>query len=44
MPAMSTKVMRVGMIVCDLPMAASWSRRGSGTATSPTFGSMVQNG
>ena len=43
-PAISTKVIRVGMI-CLLPaIAASLSRRGSGTATSPTLGSMVQNG
>ena len=41
---MSTNVIRVGMIACDLPILASVSRRGSGTATSPTFGSMVQNG
>ena len=43
-PAMSTKVMRVGMISADLPSTASLSSRGSGTAISPTFGSMVQNG
>ena len=41
---MSTKVSRVGMIFADLPSFASMSSRGSGTATSPTFGSMVQNG
>ena len=44
MPAMSTKVIRVGMICAEPPIAASVSSRGSGTATSPTFGSMVQNG
>jgi len=43
-PAMSTKVMRVGMICSDLASAQSFSSRGSGTAISPTFGSMVQNG
>ena len=43
-PAISTKVIRVGMI-CLLPaIAASFSSRSSGTATSPTLGSMVQNG
>jgi hypothetical protein len=36
--------MRVGMISFDLAMAAIFCRRGSGTATSPVFGSMVQNG
>ncbi|MGY3406798.1 hypothetical protein ACVWZV_002911 [Bradyrhizobium sp. GM5.1] len=41
---MSTKVSRVGMIWPDLAIAASLSSRGSGTATSPTFGSIVQNG
>ncbi len=43
-PAMSTKLIRAGMISLDLAMAARASSRGSGTATSPTFGSMVQNG
>jgi hypothetical protein len=43
-PAISTKVMRVGMICLDPAIAASLSSRGSGTATSPTFGSMVQKG
>ncbi|MNL61440.1 hypothetical protein D3C87_1853610 [compost metagenome] len=41
---MSTKLMRAGRIACDLPMAASFSSRASGTDTSPTLGSMVQNG
>ena len=41
---MSTKVSRVGMISFELAIPASASRRGSGTATSPTLGSMVQNG
>ena len=35
---------RVGTIWADFASVASLSRRGSGTATSPTFGSMVQNG
>ncbi len=39
-----TKVMRVGISSADLPMRARVSSRGSGTATSPTLGSMVQNG
>ena len=34
----------VGTIFADLPIAASTSSRGSGTATRPTFGSIVQNG
>jgi hypothetical protein len=41
---MSTKVSRVGTISADFASFASVSSRGSGTATSPTFGSMVQNG
>jgi hypothetical protein len=32
------------MICLELAMAASLSNRSSGTPTSPTFGSMVQNG
>ncbi len=43
-PATSTKLIRAGMISLDLAISASLSRRGSGTATSPTLGSMVQNG
>ncbi len=43
-PAMSTNDSRVGTICSDLASFASVSSRGSGTATSPTFGSMVQNG
>ena len=39
-----SKEMRVGMISFDLAIAAILSRRGSGTATSPVFGSMVQKG
>ena len=41
---MSTKVIRVGMICFDFAMAASRSSRASGTATSPTLGSIVQKG
>ena len=41
---MSTKFIRAGMISFDGMMAANFSRRGSGTATSPVLGSMVQNG
>ena len=41
---MSTKVIRVGTTFADFAIAASRSSRGSGTFTSPTFGSMVQNG
>jgi len=43
-PATSTKVIRAGMISLDPAMPARTFRRGSGTATSPVFGSMVQNG
>jgi hypothetical protein len=43
-PAMSTNSTVVGMIFSGLAMAASCARRGSGTGTTPTFGSMVQNG
>ena len=43
-PAISTKVMRVGMISCEPAIWARVSSRGSGTATSPTLGSMVQKG
>ena len=35
---------RVGTMMADLASAASVSSRLSGTATSPTFGSIVQNG
>ena len=37
-------VSRVGTICADLAIAASLSSRSSGTPTSPTLGSMVQNG
>ena len=43
-PAMSTKVSRVGTMDADFAIRAISVSRGSGTATSPVFGSMVQNG
>jgi hypothetical protein len=41
---MSTKVIRAGMISLLPAILARASRRGSGTATSPVLGSIVQNG
>ena len=41
---MSTNSIVVGRIRCGLTIAASASSRGSGTPTTPTLGSMVQNG
>ena len=41
---MSTNSSWVVMILAELAIAASLSSRGSGTATRPTLGSMVQNG
>ena len=43
-PAMSTNSIEVGMTLSGLAMPASASRRGSGTGTTPMFGSIVQNG
>ena len=43
-PAMSTNSSVVGMVFFGLKSAESRSRRRSGTGTTPTFGSMVQNG
>ncbi len=43
-PAMSTNSRLVGTIFADRAIAASACSRGSGTATRPMFGSMVQNG
>ncbi len=43
-PAMSTNSMVVGSTFCGLTIAASASSRGSGIGTTPTLGSMVQNG
>ena len=44
MPAMSTKVTVAGRIRSEPKIAASSPSRASGTATTPTFGSMVANG
>ena len=41
---MSTNCIVVGITFCGLTMAAMTSSRGSGSSTTPTFGSMVQNG
>ncbi len=43
-PAISTNSMVAGITFSGLTMAASLSSRGSGTGTTPVFGSMVQNG
>jgi hypothetical protein len=43
-PAISTKPSWVGITLALPPILASASRRPSGTATWPTFGSIVQNG
>ena len=42
-PAISTNSMVAGVILSGWYISASLSSRGSGTATTPTFGSMVQN-
>ena len=44
MPAMSTKVTMAGTISLDSNSSASRSSRASGTATTPTLGSMVAKG
>ena len=44
MPAMSTKDTVAGSVLAEPKMSASTSSRGSGTPTTPTFGSMVANG
>ncbi len=41
---MSTNSIVAGTIFSDFESFASGSRRASGTVTTPTFGSMVQNG
>jgi hypothetical protein len=41
---MSTNSIEVGTTFCGWTIAASAARRGSGTGTTPTFGSIVQNG
>ena len=43
-PAMSTNSITAGVILSGSYILASASRRASGTATVPIFGSMVQNG
>ena len=43
-PAISTNSTRVAMISLLELSAASWSSRGSGTETTPEFGSIVQKG
>ena len=43
-PAISTNVIRAGMLFAELAIAASLSKRKSGTFTSPIFGSIVQKG
>jgi len=43
-PTISTNSTIAGWIFCGLTIAASCARRGSGTSTMPTFGSIVQNG
>ena len=44
MPAMSTKDTTAGTVFSDLKTSASLSSRGSGSGTTPTFGSIVANG
>ena len=44
MPAMSTNDTAAGRIFCDSKMPASTSSLGSGTPTTPTFGSIVAKG
>jgi len=43
-PAMSTNSMAAGISTEVLAILASSGRRSSGTVTTPTLGSMVQNG
>src|SRR5690606_1686335 len=43
-PAMSTNSTAVGITFCGLMISARAFRRGSGTGTTPTLGSIVQNG
>ena len=44
MPAMSTNDTVAGTILAEWNSAASLSSRGSGSGTTPTFGSIVANG
>ena len=41
---MSTNDTGAGMIFCESKISASLSSRGSGSPTTPTFGSIVANG
>ena len=43
-PAMSTNSTAAGMISAEFSIAASGLSRASGTITTPTLGSIVQNG
>ena len=43
-PAMSTNSITAGVVFCGLYISVSFSSLSSGTATTPTFGSIVQNG
>ena len=43
-PAISTNSITACVIFCGLYNSASLSNRSSGTATTPTLGSIVQNG
>ncbi|SHU15437.1 Uncharacterised protein [Mycobacteroides abscessus subsp. abscessus] len=43
-PAMSTNVTVAGSVRAEPNTSASLSRRGSGSGTTPSFGSMVANG
>ncbi len=44
MPAMSTNVTGAGTIFSEPNISASLSSRGSGSGTTPSFGSIVANG
>ena len=43
-PAMSTNDTGAWITFCEANTSASWSRRGSGSPTTPTLGSIVANG
>lgn len=43
-PAISTKETVAGKIFAELNISASFFRRGSGSGTTPTLGSIVANG
>jgi hypothetical protein len=44
MPAMSTNETTAGTTLAEANISASTASRGSGSATTPTLGSMVANG